>query len=423
MSNRYVTFFVSMAVLLSLQQVIFAAPVELSLDDSIALGLKNNYDIKYAKSAREKSYWSLSEAEKNKKLSLDYAHSDQSEKNKTSSGFDNRFSNTLTLTLPLYSGHTLENKIEQGKLSLQVADLDVDAAKQQIKLDVITKYLTVLEYRNELDVNQESVNNYTDHLNLVQSKYDLGMVAKTDVLASQVDLANAQDTLIQSQNNYNNAIAALNNAIGLPHETELTLKEGFTYKEYPRAMDECLAYAIEHRTELAQYKAKIASAQYDVQIAKGNKLPTVDLSVVQGWNDTQLPGMENSDTLLKLTASLNVFDSGRTNSQIKQAEHNVDMVNDNADKERDAILLDVRQYYLSMKEAEKRIDTNKVSVNQAQENLDIQKVRYEVGVGTNLDLLDAVLALNSARKNEIQALYDYNTNKAKLEQAMGMPVE
>lgn len=423
MSNRYTTFLVSMAVLLSLQQAVFAAPVELSLDDSIALGLKNNYDIKYAKSAREKSYWSLSEAEKNKKLSLDYAHSDQSEKNKTSSGFDNKFSNTLTLTLPLYSGHTLENKIEQGKLSLQVADLDVDAAKQQIKLDVITKYLTVLEYRNELDVNQESVNNYTDHLNLVQSKYDLGMVAKTDVLSSQVDLANAQDTLIQSQNNYNNAIAALNNAIGLPHETELALKEGFTYKEYPRTMDECLAYAIAHRTELAQYKAKIASAQYDVQIAKGNKLPTVDLSVVQGWNDTQLPGLENSDTLLKLTASLNVFDSGRTDSQIKQAEHSVAMVSDSANKERDSILLNVRQYYLSMKEAEKRIDTNKVSVNQAQENLDIEKVKYEVGVGTNLDLLDAVLALNSARKNEIQALYDYNTNKAKLEQAMGMPVK
>jgi len=62
-------------------------------------------------------------------------------------------------------------------------------------------------------------------------------------------------------------------------------------------------------------------------------------------------------------------------------------------------------------------------VNQAQENLSIQKVRYDVGVGTNIDLLDAVLSLNSAQKNYIQALYDYNTNKAKLEQAMGSPVK
>ncbi|MBP2658607.1 MAG: outer rane efflux protein, partial [Firmicutes bacterium] len=83
-------------------------------------------------------------------------------------------------------------------------------------------------------------------------------------------------------------------------------------------------------------------------------------------------------------------------------------------------MLDVRQYYLSMQEAEKRIDTNKVSVNYAQESLMIQQARYAVGIGTNLDLLDAVLSLDSAKKDLIQALYDYNTNKAKLEKAMGL---
>jgi outer membrane protein TolC len=99
------------------------------------------------------------------------------------------------------------------------------------------------------------------------------------------------------------------------------------------------------------------------------------------------------------------------------------MVADMAGKEQDSILLSVRQYYLSMYEAEKRIDTSKVSVDQAKESLMIQKVRYDVGISTNLDLLDAVLSLDSAQKTYIQALYDYNTNKASLEQAMGLPVK
>lgn len=415
--------FVNMAVLMSLYQPVMAAPLELSLDDSIALGLKNNYDIKYAQSAREKSYWTLAEAEKNKNLTFKYSHTATWDNGPTTSGFDSKFSNKLNLTLPIYSGHSLENKIEKAKIDLKDAGLDIEAAQQQVKLNVISSYLTVLEYRNELKINQESVNNYTDHLNLVQSKYDLGMVAKTDLLASQVDLAKAQDTLIKSQNNYNNALAALNNAMGLSHETELLLKDDFTYEKYPKALEECLSYALEHRPELTQYKDKIKSAEYDVQIAKSGHMPTVDLTATQGWNDTNLPGLKNSDTTLMLTASYNVFDSGRTDAQIKQAEHSVAMANDTASKQRDSILLNVRQYYLSMLEAEKRIETNKVSVNQAQENLSIQKVRYEVGVGTNLDLLDAVLALNSAQENEIQALYDYNTNKAKLEQAMGIPVK
>lgn len=323
----------------------------------------------------------------------------------------------------MYSGGKLEGQIEQAKLDLKVAELDMEAAKQQLELEVVTDYLTVLEYRNEVRVNQETVNNYEDHLKLVKDKFDLGLVAKTDVLSSQVDLAKAQDNLIEAQNNYTNALAELNNDIGLPHTAEVTLKDDFTYEKYPKTLEECLQYAETHRPELAQYEAKIASANYDVDIAKSGRRPTVDLTAEQDWYDSHLPGSKNSNWLLKLTTSLKVFDAGITDSQVKQAQHNVDMVMDKAGQQRDTILLNVRQYYLSMYEAEKRIDSNKVSVEQAEESLMIQKARYDVGIGTNLDLRDAVLSLDSAEKDYIQALYDYDTNKARLEQAMGLPVQ
>jgi len=85
--------------------------------------------------------------------------------------------------------------------------------------------------------------------------------------------------------------------------------------------------------------------------------------------------------------------------------------------------LQVRQAFLSIKEAEKRIDTSQVAVNQAQEDFRMSQVRYEAGVGTNLDVIDAELALTQAKTNYIQALYDYNTSKALLDQAMGVPVK
>ena len=402
-----------------------AADVELSLDDSIALALKNNYDIKYAKSARERAYWSLKETENNRGVTIDFSHSDRRYDSSTSSAdvSGTSYDNQLSLSLPVYSGGSLENKIEQANLDLNVADLEIEAARQQLGLTVVSDYLTVLEYQNEVRVNQETVHNYEEHLNLVRVKYDLGVVAKTDVLSSQVDLAKAQNSLIVAQNNYQNAVASLNNTIGLPHDTKVVLKDEFSYKKYPLTLEECLRYASVHRPEITQNEDKIASAQYDVKIAKSGKLPSVNLTASEGWSDEHLPGLKDNNWTVKLTASLNIFDSGVTKSQIKQAEHNVDMVSDQAGQERDSILLSVRQYYLSMYEAEKRIDTNKVSVDQATENLMIQKARYEVGVGTNLDLRDAVLALDAAQKDYIQALYDYNTSKAKLEQAMGLPVQ
>ncbi|WP_371378312.1 TolC family protein [Sporomusa aerivorans] len=415
--------------LLAAAQPVFAAAVELSVEDSIALALTNNYDIKYAKSAREKSFWAMKEAKKNKGLSVNLTHTDQryntppAETGTSSYVYTNNFDNQLTLSVPLYSGGKLEGQIEQAKLDLKVADLDMETAKQQLRLTVVSDYLTVLEYRTEVQINQETVKNYEEHLQLVKDKFALGLVAKTDVLSSQVDLAKAQDDLITAQNNYTNAVAALNNDLGLPHSTEIALKDDFTYAKYPKSLAECLQHALEHRPELAQYEAKVASAQYDVDIAKSGRRPSVELTAEQDWYDSHLIGSKNSNWLLKITTSLNVFDAGITDSQIKQARYNVDMVMDKAKQQRDTILLNVRQYYLSMYEAEKRIDTNKVSVEQAEESLMIQKARYEVGIGTNLDLRDAVLSLDSAKKDYSQALYDFNTNKAKLEQAMGLPVQ
>lgn len=76
-----------------------------------------------------------------------------------------------------------------------------------------------------------------------------------------------------------------------------------------------------------------------------------------------------------------------------------------------------------MQEAEKRIDTNKVAVGKAEEDLVIAREKYNAGVGTNLDVIDAQLALTQAKTNEIQALYDYNVNVAKIDKAIGLKAE
>jgi len=73
-----------------------------------------------------------------------------------------------------------------------------------------------------------------------------------------------------------------------------------------------------------------------------------------------------------------------------------------------------------MKEAEKRLNTTAVTVNKGNEDLYIAQESYKAGVSTNLDVFDAQLALTQAKTNHVQALYDYNVNKAKLDKAMGV---
>jgi len=329
----------------------------------------------------------------------------------------------LSLGLSIYSGGRLEGLVDQARLTYKVSDLNVDATRQQLKLSATNSYFNVLATRNLLEVAKQSVDDFAAHLKNVQAQYDVGTVARVDVLQTQVQLANAQDSLIKADNNYNFAVANLNNVIGLPLGGEIRLKEDLTYQQYPLTLDDNVKYALANRPEIYQSLANIAFAKDQIKIAQSGSLPTLDFNGANGWSAPVFPGMKNSNWMVSLSLGLNVFDSGLTRSLVQQAEYGVTTAQETARQSLDTIALDVRIAFLSMKEAEKRIDTSKVAVNQADENFRITRVRYTSGVGTNLDVVDAELALTQAKTNYIQALYDYNTSKALLDKAMGIIVK
>lgn len=415
--------------IVALNTPVLAAPVELSLDDSIALALKNNPTIKMAEAGKQKSLWGIDQAQAGKGFVLNYAHVAQrfdtpaSFNSGSSFAIQNSFSNQLSLSLPIYSGGRLEGLIDQAKLTYRVSDLNVDATRQQLKLSATTGYFNVLQTRNLVEVSRQSVDDFAGHLKNVQAQLDAGTVALNDVLQTQVQLANAQDGLIKARNNYDLAVANLNNIVGLPLDSEIKLKGDFKYEQYPLQLDSCVQYALVNRPEMAQAEANTRVAQDQVKVARSGSLPSVGFNAANGWQANNFPGTQNSNWSASLTASLELFDSGLVKSEVKQAEYGVTTSQEQARQIRDNISLQVRQAFLSMKEAEKRIDTSKVAVNQADEDLRMTEVRYEAGVGTNLDVIDAELALTQAKTNYIQALYDYNSGKAQLDQAMGVPVK
>jgi outer membrane protein TolC len=151
-------------------------------------------------------------------------------------------------------------------------------------------------------------------------------------------------------------------------------------------------------------------------------LPTISFKGTQDWYDQNLYGAKNSNWMISLNTSLNIFDSGLTQAQVKQAQYGTDTAMKQARQAMDSVALEVRQAYQSMREAEKRIDTNKLAVEQATEDYKIAEYAFHVGVNTNQDVINAELALTQAKTNYIQALYDYNTSKAQLDKAIGVPV-
>lgn len=405
-----------------------AAPIELSLDESVAMALRNNPAVKIAEADKERAKGSLTEARAGKLPTIGLSHTEsRTEAAPTQLNLDpspeNRYDNKASLSLAIYTGGRAEGAIGQAKLNLDSADQGISLSRQQLKLDATSAYFSLLQARNMVQLNQESVDRLVAHLQNVQLQYEVGTVAKTDVLRSEVELANAQQNLIKAQNSYDLAVATLNNVIGMPLDTEIKVKEELKHTKFEVSLDESIKYSLEKRPDYIQTTTGIDVAKKGVGIAKAGLRPNVTLSGYQAWNDEDFPGKDNNNWGVSLTASMNVFDSGLTHGKVKQAAAGLDKAEEQARQKKDAVQLEVRSSYLNMTEAEKRIDTSKVAVEKAEEDYKIAQVRYTAGVGTNLDVIDAQVALTQAKTNYVQALYDFNTNKAKLEKAMGVPVQ
>lgn len=406
----------------------FAAPRELTLEESIALALRNNPSVKIAQAERDKSAWAVREAQAGKGPTLGFTHTESRLQSAPSTTIPNPtpysyYDNKLSLSLPLYSGGRLEGLIDQAKYSLQYNDLGVAKTRQQLKLDATTAYYSVLQTRNLLQVGQESVDNLAAHLKNVQAQYEVGTVAKSDVLRSEVALADAQQSLIKAQNANDIAVAKFNNVVGLPLDTEIKLSEELKHQQIDRSLGDSVSFALQYRPDVAQADATLAGSREGVKVARSGYLPTVNLNGSTGWNDREFPGSHNNNWGVSVTASLTLFDTNLTRSKVRESQAAVTKAQEQVRQTRDSAALEVREAYLGMQEAEKRIETSRVTVAKAEEDFKIAQVRYSAGVGTNLDVIDAELALATAKTNYIQALYDFNTSRAKLDKAMGVAVK
>lgn len=407
--------------------VVQAAPVELTLDEAVALALKNNSTVKLAEADKKQYDWDLKGKQSLKLPKFTYTHSDTwpylNDTTKRTNTNTTSYANRIQMDFTLYSGGQVEGSIEQAKFNQKIYDLGVVKSKQQVKYDATSSYYDLLNKLNLLKLREESVERVKTHLKNTVAQYEVGVVAKSDVLATEVSLATADQNLIQAQNDYDVAMAKLNNVTGLPLTTDIKVRSNLSYDKSSINLDDSISRALRNNPEVAQADIKIDYAKQGIRVANAGKLPSVSLSAYNYWSDSEFPGAENSNLAANITVSWNVFDFDRTKSTIKQAEVGLERAQEQNRQTKDQVFLNSRQYYLNMKAAEKNIDTSKVAIDKAEEDYKISEVRYSAGVGTNLEVMTAHEKLTEAKTNYYKALFDYNTNKAKLDQIMGEPVK
>lgn len=336
----------------------------------------------------------------------------------------NSYSVGLQGQLTLYDFGRTGNRVEAGNLGVEAAGFDVRAAREQVVTNVQIAYFGYIQAMQVARVDQEAVAQAEQHLAQAKAFYSVGKRPQFDVTKAEVDLANANVTLIRGKNQLQLGRIQLENAMGIHPEQEFTTEEQFAILQFPIPLDSLKTLALNKRPELLAARARLGANEALVGAAFSQHLPTLSATGNYTWGGFSEPIVLLPQLFGRWTAGISlsfpIFQGFALDAQVDQARASVDAAQSSLDLLSEDVLLEVEENFYALQESLERIAATTRLVEQAEQNLNLAQRQYAAGVGTPLDVADAQLTRANALITHIQAQYDYNVALVRLRRAVGI---
>ena len=331
------------------------------------------------------------------------------------------FETKLQVEQPLYTGGRLSAGMDQARLGAQAQAQAKERVRQEVIFDVVRTYYGVLMAQRGEHVAKEAVKTVAAHVKTAENLYRAGVVVKSDVLSAKVALAKTREQAIVAGNQVKLAKAALNHYMGVDQATEYTIQGDLNYVPVFFGLADLIKEALAERPDLQQVIFGTEATRRGIDFARAGYYPTVGVMANYAFNDSGPKDLFSDGRSYTLAAMANwtVFDGLITQAQVERATLQTQKMERLQERVKSGIALQVRQAYLALDAARQRIQVTRTAVSQAKESQRIIHNRYQAGVTTMVEVLDADTALLGARLAAVQARYDHNLAQVQLDFALG----
>ena len=297
-----------------------------------------------------------------------------------------------------------------------------ESVENSLLAAVINAYYDALVAFDLIKISEESVSTVETQLKLMNVRFNIGGVLKSDVLSLEVRLAEVKEGLVRSKNFHKKAIANLSTLIGIGPEAKLTLLENEKQQiDYPKNYDEGVKIALTKRPEIKKFKEKIKQSKIGLKISQSAYLPNLDLLATRFYDGKDMAFYEdNNNWGVYLTLNWDLFEGGKTNAEVVKAMKTTNEIMANYNHLILQIKLDVKNAYLHIEDANARLKVTESSVISAEESYKLVKNQYEGGSVTISRYLEAELDRNQAKTRAIIAFYDKSKGQAEIARALGL---
>ena len=331
----------------------------------------------------------------------------------------NNFNSALSVEWPVYQGGQTRIGVNQAKLDRQAQDLFLTRTRQEVIALAATAYTGLVLAYHHLDVIHKSLETASLHLEMIRKRYENGLAVKSDLLRTQVHIAELDQDRIQAESRISMAMAALNAAMGVPGDSNWRLATGLVKGEpVPGPIDEWIGLSQSRRPDMQYLLLQEQIAEDEIQKSRAAHLPNINLIGSYELNSQDFRNSGDSYTVGAMLR-VNLYSGDRISAKTRESEAMLSRIRAMRNDTAAGIEVQTRQAFLQAQSAWNRISVAEAAVSQSEEGLRIVRDRYENGLLTLVSLLDAEVALQSAHNNRYRSLHDYLAARIQLSLATG----
>ncbi|HEU4340006.1 MAG TPA: TolC family protein [Candidatus Binatia bacterium] len=408
-----------------------AAP-ELTLDEAVQTALANHPNVRAAKERIGAQQAVLGQQTAAYYPTVGFNNQYRTNQSSTSGGApraSESYSSQANFNMILYNFGKREGAVQAARETLEATSYNYDTSVDAVVLGVKEAFYGYLQAAAIVKVRQETVSSRELLVRQARAFYEVGTRARIDVVRAESNLYTAQADLIAAQNAVKVGWVTLKNAMGLRDLPERPVAEEAAITAIPYTLDEARDIAYSSRPELKSFEAQRRAQDQSIATARRGHLPDLIFDASYGRrhvSDESAPAGGHRDTFplqptwsVQLSLNVPIFDGFRTTNRVEESLRNYHVIRAQEEQQRQQVALDVEQSYLRLVELQERIKANEAAAQAARENLDLANGRYQVGVGSIIEVTDAQTLYTDAQTTYIRAIYDYRIADAQLLRAIG----
>jgi outer membrane protein TolC len=409
----------------------------LTLEDCITIGLANASSIKTAELDVQLSDLRVKDA-KSAYLPSINTQGRYSFDDRVDFGFKrDNYNLDVTADYLLWDQGRRRIALEQQRYDRDASASRLERSKQQLVFRIVQAYYRLLEAEKLLALDDELLASSRNNAARVRAQFELEKAIEADVAAAEVRVANDELNRLNDENAVNIARANLPTVLGLDPATPIEIEDDPTFERYresseieryDKTLEATVALALQQRPDVVESALSLRVLELSRKQSQLDRYPR--LSAQGNFSARVDDYLAERDDFGKYrswsaaaTVSFPIFDGGERKRAVERADLQLERVRQQDAELRRNVALEVRQEYLSLIEAERRLAISAAQVRNARLSLDVTAARFEEELAFLLELLEAQAQYGQATTNQIRAFYDYKIAQRALQNAIGTPIK